>query len=121
MTDRAPIGAIEAGQAYHVVGPNDGAQVRLYVDGEQVATAALTGAIGESDRDLSIGAWRDGVEHADGVVDDVSVYDSALSAAEVAEHWEIGGEPPTPPDPTVDAPSNLTATTASLQPTSRPH
>jgi hypothetical protein len=110
---RAPIGAIEAGQAYHVVGTYDGAQVRLYIDGEQVATTPLTGALGESDRDLSVGAWRDGVEHADGVIDDVSVYDAALSAAEVAEHWEIGSESPTPPDPTVDAPSDLTATTAS--------
>ena len=110
---RAAIGAVEPGETYHLVGTYDGAQVRLYIDGEQVATTALTGEVGESDRDLSIGAWRDGVEHAEATIDDVAVYDTALSAAQVEDHWEIGSEPPTPPDPTVDAPSNLTATTAS--------
>jgi hypothetical protein len=110
---RAPIGTVSAGSAYHLVGTYDGANVRLYVDGEQVGATPLTGAIADEERDLSIGAWRDGVEHVDAVVDDVSVYDMALSPAQVEEHWEIGSEPPAPPDPTVDAPSDLTATTAS--------
>jgi hypothetical protein len=110
---RAPLGTVAAGQTYHLVGTYDGANVRLYVDGEQVGSTPLTGPIADEQSDLSIGAWRDSVEHADSTIDDVSVYGTALSAAQVQEHWDIGSEPPTPPDPTVDAPSNLTATTAS--------
>jgi hypothetical protein len=110
---QAPVGAIELGQAYHVVGTYDGTQVRLYIDGVQVAATPLTGAIGESEQDLSIGSWHDSAEFADAVVDDVSIYGTALSTSQVEQHWEIGSEPPVPPDPTVDPPTNLTATTAS--------
>ncbi len=110
---RAAPGAIQLGQAYHVVGTYDGSQVRLYVDGEQVASTPLTGVIGQSDQGLSIGAWNGSTEFADSVIDDVAVYGAALSAQQVGDHWDIGSEPPTPPDPTVATPSDLTATTAS--------
>jgi hypothetical protein len=110
---QAAIGAIELDKAYHVVGTYDGTRVRLYVDGEQVASTALTGAIGESDESLGIGSRDNDDEFFAGTIDDVSVYGDALGAAQVEQHWEIGSEPPVPPDPTVDAPTGLTATTAS--------
>src|SRR4029450_9162361 len=42
---QAASGAIVAGQTYHVVGTYDGSTQRLYVNGAQVASTALTGAI----------------------------------------------------------------------------
>jgi hypothetical protein len=108
---RALAGAIAAGQAYHVVGTYDGANVRLYIDGDQAAQLAVTGPIDTPSRDLSIGSWSDEFEFFRGTVDDVAVYSESLTAAQVAEHHGIGEEPP--PVPTVAAPSGLTATAAS--------
>jgi len=110
---QAPPGTVQAHRAYHVVGTYDGAHVRLYIDGEEAAEIPLTGGIGPADRDLSIGSWDNDEEYFDGTIDDVAVYDTALNAEEIEQHWEIGSEPPTPPDPTVEPPSDLTATTAS--------
>src|SRR5213076_153839 len=41
---QAPAGAVVAGTTYHVVATFDGATQRLYINGAQVASAALSGA-----------------------------------------------------------------------------
>jgi hypothetical protein len=109
---QAPSGAIVAGQAYHVVGTYDGATQRLYVNGVQVASAALTGAITTNGNPLTIGSWNGSSEFLAGTIDEAAVYPTALSAARVGAHRQAGiGAPP--PDPTVKDPSNLTATAVS--------
>ena len=55
---QAPSGAIVAGQTYHVVGTYDGTTQRLYVNGTQVASAALSGAITTNTNPLTIGSWN---------------------------------------------------------------
>ena len=109
---QAPSGAIVAGQAYHVVGTYDGTTQRLYINGAQVASAALTGAVTTNGNPLMIGAWSSTSEFFKGTIDEAAVYPTALSAARISAHYQagIGGAPP---DPTVRAPSNLTASAVS--------
>jgi concanavalin A-like lectin/glucanase superfamily protein/fibronectin type III domain protein/lysyl oxidase len=107
-------GAVVANETYHVVGAYDGAHVRLYLNGSQVAVLDLNGSIGpDAGGELSIGSWDDAQEFLRGAVDEVALYDQSLDASEVEQHYEIGSEPPEEPDPTVDAPSDLTAMAAS--------
>ncbi len=110
---QAPVGAVVAGQTYHVVGTYDGTNTRLYLNGTQVATTALTGAIGPATNGLNIASWDGSGELMRGNVDEVAVYGTALSAARVAAHYTAGTNAPPPPDPTIAAPSNLSAMAAS--------
>jgi hypothetical protein len=61
----------------------DGATVRLYVNGSQVSTAAVTGTAFASTGPLRIGGNNVWSEWFEGVIDDVRVYSRALSAAEI--------------------------------------
>jgi hypothetical protein len=109
---QAPSGAIVAGQTYHVVGTYDGATQRLYVNGTQVASAALTGAITTNGNPVTIGSWGGGGEFLAGTIDEPAVYPSVLSAARVSAHYQVGSGAGAP-DPTVKDPSNLTAVASS--------
>jgi hypothetical protein len=87
---QAPAGAIAIGQTYHLLGTYDGTTQRLYVNGVEVASAALTGAITANSNPLNIASWNGGSEPLNGTVDEVAVYTSALSAARVNAHYEAG-------------------------------
>ena len=77
---QAPSGAIVAGGTYHVVGTFDGATQRLYVNGAQVASAALTGSASVTSTRCSIGSWDGGSEFFAGTIDEPAVYNAVLSA-----------------------------------------
>jgi len=109
---QAPVGAVAVGQTYHVVGTYDGSTTRLYLNGVQVATGALTGAIGPATNSFNIASWSTN-EFFRGTVDEVAVYNNTISAARIAAHYAAGTNAPPPPDPAVDAPSNLSAMAAS--------
>ena len=87
---QAAAGAIAVGQAYHVLGTYDGATQRLYVNGAEVASAALTGAITTNANPLDIASWSEGSEAFNGTIDEVAVYASALPAARVKAHYDAG-------------------------------
>jgi hypothetical protein len=81
----APLGA---GAWHHLAGTYDGANVRLYIDGAQAGSAALAGALRtDSTTPIRIGAGSDGTvgqaEPFDGRIDDVRIYDRALTPAEI--------------------------------------
>jgi hypothetical protein len=88
---QAPAGAVAAGSTYHVVGTYDGTTQRLYLNGTQVASVALTGTISAPANDLTIGSWNGTSERISGTLDDVAVYRTALSAARVAAHAQAAG------------------------------
>jgi hypothetical protein len=83
---QAPAGAIVAGTTYHVVATYDGATQRLYINGAQVSSAALTGAASATTNALRLGSWDGVSEFFNGVVDEAAVYAKVLTAAQVANH-----------------------------------
>jgi Concanavalin A-like lectin/glucanases superfamily/Fibronectin type III domain len=109
---QAPAGAVQVGQTYHVVGTYDGTTQRLYINGAQTASQALTGAISTNANSVTIGSWSGSTEFLNGVIDEPAVYTGVLSPSQISAHYQAGiGGPP--PNPTVAAPSNLSATAVS--------
>ena len=64
----------------HVAATYDGATLRLYVDGTLVASVAATGAIATSTGALRIGGNTLWGEYFQGLIDEVRVYNRALTA-----------------------------------------
>jgi hypothetical protein len=87
-----PAMTLVVGQTYHVVGTYDGAFMRLYVDGQLVASVAKTGAVSSgSNNPLRIGHINQpGDYYFRGTIDEVALYGSALSPARVSAHYLAG-------------------------------
>jgi hypothetical protein len=97
------------GQWHHVAASLSGAGMALYVDGKRVAQDGNTGAQPYS------GYWRIGGDNLNGwnsqpssayftgAIDDVAIYPTALSLAQVQKHYTDSGRtvdvPPAPTDP----------------------
>jgi len=120
-------GAIVGGVYAEAVGPNsltantwahlaetyDGATMRLYVNGVQVASHAQTGAIATSTNPLQIGGDSIYGQYFAGRIDEARIYNRALSQAEIQADMNtpVGSPPPTPtPTPTVTPTPTATAT-----------
>ena len=92
----------------HLAATYDGSQVRLFVNGAQVASKAQTGSLAASANPLQIGG--DGIygQYFNGRIDEVRVYRAALTQAEIQTDMAtpLGGSPDTAA-PT--APSGLAA------------
>jgi len=77
-------GAIVAGEWTHVAATYDGATLRLYKDATEIAMTALTGV---PDTDpavpVALGNQPQGGQSFDGLIDEVRIYDRALSPAEI--------------------------------------
>jgi hypothetical protein len=67
----------------HLAATYDGANLRLYVNGNQVASKAQTGNIKVSGAALRIGGNSSFGEYFKGLIDEVHVYNRALSQAEI--------------------------------------
>ncbi len=75
---------LQLGRWHHVVGTYDGATVRLYLDGTLVSSNASTRAIAADPTPLRIGARADtGNNRFVGGLDEIAIWDRALTAAEV--------------------------------------
>jgi len=75
---------------YHVVGVYDGVQMKLYVNGALSGSKAVTGPIAENDSPLRIGKqfwWGDYYSYWQGLIDEVKIYNRALDAPEVLDHY----------------------------------
>lgn len=92
--------SIAAGNTYHVAAVYNGTDIRLYINGVLDGTpAACTGSIGTATTDLRIAARRsnsNGVttDYFNGVLDEVAVYNTALSATRLAAHYAAATTPP---------------------------
>jgi len=67
----------------HVATTYDGATLRTYVGGQQVAATSTTGAIETSTEPLRIGGNSIWGEYFSGAIDEVRIYNRALTAAEI--------------------------------------
>ncbi|MDQ4502194.1 LamG-like jellyroll fold domain-containing protein [Sinomonas sp. ASV322] len=86
-------GAWAPGTLYHVALAYDGATARLYVNGTQVASVALSGAVNGSVPGPMVGGWSPGSTslRMTGLVDSPTVHRSALSAAQILELAQAAG------------------------------
>jgi hypothetical protein len=91
------VGALALTTWTHVATTYDGATLRIYVNGVQVASRPQTGGITVGDGPVTIGgngAFAGG-EFFHGLIDEVKVYNRALSASEISADMNAG-VPPTP-------------------------
>ena len=79
---RAP-SAIPTGTWTHLAVTYDGSQLRLFVNGAQVRSLAVSGSMAVSSRPLKLGGNAIWSEWFAGLIDDVRIYGRALTAAEV--------------------------------------
>ena len=111
----ASITSINPGTWYHVVGTYDGANIRLYVNGVQESITAQTGdLLTTSSANLLFGKGSDATSGIiTGSIDDVRVYNRALSAADIAELYNYTGAPPSSDTTAPSVPTGLVATVVS--------
>src|SRR5438309_1859832 len=107
--------ALAANTWTHLATTFDGATLRLYVNGVQASSRAVTGTLPTSTNPLQIGGDSLFGKFFRGMIDEVRIYNRALTQAEIQADMAtpVGGTPP-PPDTTPPiAPTALGATAAS--------
>lgn len=80
-------GSIALNTWTHVVGTYDGANLKLYINGVLVDTFAYSGGITYQTNPLYIGQAGGGGYGWGGKIDEVKIYNTALSAAEIADRF----------------------------------
>ncbi len=77
---------------YHVAGTYNGTRTALSINGQEVDSELLTGDITYTiTRDMRVGSWDVGTpKYFDGKIDEVRVYDTALTEQEIADLYEEG-------------------------------
>ena len=86
--------------------------LRFYVNGTQVSSVARTGSILTSTNPLQIGSDSIYGQYFNGLIDEVRIYNIALSAAQIQTDMTTPVEPSTPPPPDTTPPTNPSALTA---------
>lgn len=104
-------GTLTAGVWTHVAAVYDGAFMRLYKDGVELAQLAKTGSIDQNAAiPVSIGnqpaSATDGIRSFDGTIDDLRIYNRALTAAEVEIIRTTGSILNQSPTASITAPAN---------------
>ncbi|MDO9098650.1 MAG: MopE-related protein, partial [Candidatus Methanoperedens sp.] len=76
---------------HHIVYTYDGSYERWYVDGTQTASRPNSGSITTGGYNLIIGGFEPGPSSKfNGIVDEVAVYNTPLSASEIQQHYANG-------------------------------
>jgi len=73
---------------YHVVGTYDHQHVKIYVNGKLKGLSARTGAMPSNGNNTVVGFWNN--EFFPGLIDEVRVYNQALSAEEIRNLYFAG-------------------------------
>jgi prepilin-type N-terminal cleavage/methylation domain-containing protein len=81
-------GSVASGVWTHVAGVSDGREMRIYVNGVQVGAVLYAGGIAATRASLMLGENSEGLsgQNLRGWMDEVAVYDVALSAATLQAH-----------------------------------
>lgn len=79
------------GSFSHIVATYDGATLVMHVNWKHVGDAPSTSAITSVSRNLTLGAGRGGIYcYFRGALDEIAIYDKALSLAQVRAHYQAG-------------------------------
>jgi len=76
---------------HHVVAVKSGAIVTLYIDGVDRTGTVTNRTIANTSTALNIGRDTAGSEYFPGLIDEVAIYNVALSAALVQQHFKASG------------------------------
>jgi hypothetical protein len=68
---------------YYLVGTYDGETMRLYVNGVLETSENWSGTLQTSSSPVYIGRYNNSTRHFNGIIDEVAIYDVALSAQEI--------------------------------------
>lgn len=82
---------LDANKWYHLVGTYDGSVIKIYVNGTLMNTSSISGPFTYFTGDLNIGRnpfWNDRLFN--GTIDEVRIYNKALSEDEIKAHNESG-------------------------------
>jgi len=114
-----------AGTTFHVVGVFDGTDAILYVDGVEVASAPLgTVTTNTNTLPITIGADSDSVGARghifDGTIDEVAIYESALTATQIQAHFDANNAEPVALFSEIDPSQNVAVYAATGDVTSYP-
>ncbi len=93
MKDSSVLGTPSTGVWYYVTGVFDDANniIELYVDGTSQGTTEVTGTPGQNNDNTIIGSNQGGSSNfLNGTIDEVRIYNRALSASEVGELYRAG-------------------------------
>lgn len=74
---------------HHIVGVLSGTTVQIYVDGVLKTTATRTPSMSNTNN-LSIGSENGTVSWLNGTIDDVAIYNVALSGSVISNHYTLG-------------------------------
>ncbi|MDQ2939059.1 MAG: LamG domain-containing protein, partial [Actinomycetota bacterium] len=80
---------------HHVAATKNGATAKLYIDGVDVTGTVTNATLVNTADNLAIGREQpSGTEDFNGTVDEVALYNSALSATQVKLHYDAGRDAP---------------------------
>ena len=85
----------------HIACSYDGVNLRIYLNGEEIATKAVTGDITTNGKDLEIGTLWNG-NRMNGDIDHITIFDTALDEAEIELLYTGEWLNPVVPDPVID-------------------
>jgi len=91
VTQSAPNNVIEPDEWLHACGTWDGSTARIYVNGEMVFEQAQTGELVPPGLPLRIGHRNGSAHYFSGIIDEVRIYNHALTEVEILAAME-GGE-----------------------------
>jgi len=80
-------------QWHHYAAAYDGETVRLFLDGRELASEAYSGTLAVSTESVLIGKQASSTDVLDGYVDEVKIYDRALSLGEIYTGFELWRAP----------------------------
>jgi chitodextrinase len=113
----ASSGNLSVGVWHHAVLRYDGTTMKLYLDGVEVGSVSKTGTL-DTNVSAPVNIGRNpgtpDTGYINGSVDEVRIYNRALSVAEIIDVMNDTGDPPPPPDTTPPSvPTGLSATAIS--------
>jgi hypothetical protein len=89
----APVN-LQLGEWYFMASTYDGNEVSIYLNGQKIGTQTVTGSIVPDNNPLTLGLDSPGdTEYLQGKLDDVRIYNGALSQSEISELYQEGGWP----------------------------
>jgi len=81
--------ALSPGNWYHLIAVYNGSNVKLYLNGVEDKSQSISGAIGTSSEEITIGKYKYGNYQFNGTIDEVKVYHYALTPEQISADYNL--------------------------------